>query len=260
MRVAQVPRLGAVAEHRAIVLLRVSDQARILFGEEVLVLGDVPVAAHVLRRAPPQVQQLCDDVLFARSRQPEAGRVAIAVHIGAKLLEAGVSLAGARGRCGIDGAEIAEHRLNRRVEAVEIEPVEADAPSGGTVAVEFAQPAQELDDDVVPPHPARKARESVERARGPALVRLQAHPPARAVRVRPVRLDGDDVERVPLQEGGGEIGANAVELLRPMGRFADQDDARAADRLGEPRRDLRGAGERNPAGPNRLDCPLNRHD
>ena len=76
------------------------------------------------------------------------------------MVEAGVAPARPRGGLGIRLVEVAQHLLDRRVQAVEIEPVEADravAPGTGVVRVERAH---ELHDLLVAPHPLREAAEA----------------------------------------------------------------------------------------------------
>src|ERR671922_2204797 len=47
VRVTEIPRVGAAAEHRPVILLCIRDQARILFREEVVVGGNPAVARGV---------------------------------------------------------------------------------------------------------------------------------------------------------------------------------------------------------------------
>lgn len=172
-------------------------------------------------------------MVLARLGQAQAGNIAVAVHVTAELLEARVTLAGPLRRGGIHGREIAEHRFDGGVKAIEIEPVEADARRGGPCAVEPAQPAEKRHDDVVAPHPAWEARKAVQRPGRVHLVRLETHPSTGTGRIRPVRFDGHDIEPVLLEEGRREIGPNLVELGGPVRGLADQHDAGVADRLDE---------------------------
>ena len=64
--VAQVPGGGRVAEHRAVVLLGAGDEARVLLGVELLVLGGDAVAAQVGVAEPLQAR--------SAGRRPPGGR------------------------------------------------------------------------------------------------------------------------------------------------------------------------------------------
>ena len=96
--IAEVPRVGAPAEHRAVVRLRVPDQTGILLGVEELVRGDPPVAARVGRPLTVQLDELCDDLPLAGGVQPQSGGVSVLLRLPAELIETGVALAGAPGR------------------------------------------------------------------------------------------------------------------------------------------------------------------
>ena len=68
--VAQVPRRHLGPVHLLVVLLGVAHEARVLLGEEVLVLGDPAVAAQVRVGPAAQLDQLGDDLVLARDRVP----------------------------------------------------------------------------------------------------------------------------------------------------------------------------------------------
>src|SRR4029453_6151871 len=100
------------------------------FGEEVLVGSNAAVAVRILDGLVAQIQQLLDDVVFARL--DDAGRDGITIGMGVRseMVEAFVSSARAFGGVRIDLVQIRDDRLDRRVETVKIEPVEADLALG----------------------------------------------------------------------------------------------------------------------------------
>ena len=75
--VAQVPRAGAVAEHRAVVLLGVGDDGGVLLGEELLVLGGEAVAAQVVAGRAAQLDELLDHAPPAWLADAEQDRLAV---------------------------------------------------------------------------------------------------------------------------------------------------------------------------------------
>ena len=136
-------------------------------------------------------------------------------------------------RGGIDPLQVPDHRFDRRVQAVEIEAVEPDLPATATPVVEIAQPADEIHDVGVPPHPGREPAKPAEGIGGVAILadpgRVAAHPQ----RIGPIGLDRDGGEPFPLDQQPGDLGAFAVELVRTVGRLADENDAGVADPVDE---------------------------
>jgi hypothetical protein len=66
MHGAQIPRFGAIADHRAIVLFRVAHEARVLFRTKILVFGDLTMPACLLRGPPTQIHELGNHLILAR--------------------------------------------------------------------------------------------------------------------------------------------------------------------------------------------------
>ena len=56
-----------------------------------------------------------------------------------------------------------------------------------------------------------------------------AHPAIHAIRIRPVRLHGHEIESLVDDQRLGQLGAGLVELVRAVRGFADQHEARVAD-------------------------------
>jgi hypothetical protein len=63
--VADVPGLGATAEHRAVVRLSVANDSGVLFRHEVFVSGDASITLRVFCRSPSEVDELLDDFVLA---------------------------------------------------------------------------------------------------------------------------------------------------------------------------------------------------
>jgi hypothetical protein len=148
------------------------------------------------------------------------------------VLEAGVAPARAPRGLRVNLVQVAEHGLDGSVEAVEVEPVEADlCCARGQRVVVGAQPLDELDDDRVAPHPRREALEAAERRARFRVVRLAAHVAVDAVRVGPVGLDRDGRETPLRDEPLRDLGALAVELVRAVRSLAQQREPRLAHRL-----------------------------
>jgi hypothetical protein len=54
-------------KHRAVILLGVAHQPRILFREEEFISGDTPVATGVVSSATSQLDELLNDFTFTRA-------------------------------------------------------------------------------------------------------------------------------------------------------------------------------------------------
>ena len=96
-----------------------------------------------------------------------------------------------------------------------------------------AQPLDELDHVGVAPHPRGEAPEVGERFYGIDIVAHAAHVAVDAVGVGPIGLDRDGREAFLLDEPLRDLGALAVELVRAVGRLAEQHEARVADQVHE---------------------------
>ena len=226
--VAQVPRRDPAAEHRAVVLLGVHDQPRVLLGVEVLVLGDAAVAARVLAGARCSSMSWLDHLVFARLAEVEASGVAVRLRVLAEVLEARVALARPTRRIRVDLLEIRDDRLHRGVQAVEVEAVEADLGAlGGRASLCARSQPTKSSTSVLRHIHFGKRRKSGQRLVGARVVAATAHVAVDAIRVRPVGLDRDGGEALLADQPLGDLGALAIELVRAVRRFAEQDEARA---------------------------------
>ena len=171
----------------------------------------------MLEASVAQLDQLLDRRLLTRFRAAEARLVGVHLRFAVEVVEAAIAFPRALRRFGIDLLEVGDDHIHGRVEAVEIEPVEADfCRSVGQGVVVLAQPLDELDDVGVAPHPDRKAPEARQGLIGARVVADTAHVAVDPVGVRPIRLDGDGgVARVGDQTLC-DLHSLPVELMRPV--------------------------------------------
>src|SRR5690606_27070983 len=77
MPIAQVPRRDASTEHRAVVGLGITCQARILLGEEELVLRYTTVPVGEVAGPPLELHQLTDGFVLTRLGDTQRGLIAV---------------------------------------------------------------------------------------------------------------------------------------------------------------------------------------
>ena len=185
-----------------------------------------------MHRAALQLHQLLDGLALAPRSGAERRRVSIGLAVAAVgMIEAGVSRPGAGGGSGIDAVEVGDHLRHGAVQAVEVEAVEPAlaAAVGRAAPVVPSQPADELADDGVAPHPCREAFEAAQRFfRGGVVAQcpdVAVHP----IGVRPVGLGGDGDETLLLDQPLGDLGARLVELVGPVRTLADEHHSGVTD-------------------------------
>jgi hypothetical protein len=241
--VAQVPRVGPGAEHRPVVALGTGHQAGVLEREEVRVLGQARVVRVGRRPALLELDQLLQDGALAAllAAADDGGTVGLAV-LPTPVVEAAVALAGPLRGLRVDLVEVAQDEIHRLVQAVQVQPVDADRVGGALVV--RAQPDGERLDDPVAPHPAWEAAEVAERLRRGAVLARPADEAVQPVGGGPVGLDRDGVEARRLDQPAGDAGALDVELVRPVRRLADQHAAGGADAIDQRVVVVRRAGDR----------------
>ena len=216
VRIAQVPGRISPREHRAVAGLGVGDKPSVLLGAEGRIRIDATIACSVLGRPPTQLDELGHDVVLARRAHPDRGRVAVGLGILPKVIEAGVALTRPCRGGRIDRVEIAEDRLDRGAQAVEIEPIEPDALRLRPCLVVVPQPTDEIDDVGVAPHPRRKSLEVAECLDRMLIAGSAEHISIHAIRVRPIRLDSNGREALRLNQPAGDEGTCPVELVGAM--------------------------------------------
>jgi hypothetical protein len=217
VRVAQVPRRDSAAEHRPVVLLRVPHEASVLLGEELLVAREAAVA----RREVAHLNELRDSLVLARLARPERRSLRVRLRVG-RMVEASVPLPRPRGRIRRNRFEIRNDCLDGRMQAVEVDAVEADAFGRAALRVRLPQPFDEVANDGVPPHPGGKAAEVSERLLRARVLRCAAHIAIDAVCIGPVRLDCDRADGSFLDQLRRERGPHVIELVGSVRRLAEK--------------------------------------
>ena len=221
--VAEVPGCDARSEHRPVVGLGVAGEPGVLRGGEGVLA--------VRRRPLLQLGEHLDDTLLAVP-DPEPRRVPIRLRIPV-MVEARVACAGAFRRRGIVAIEVVDDRADRRIQAVEVHPVDGGALVRRRLAVAGAQPADELHHGGVAPHPGGEARETVERLLGAIRSHTVPYVLAHPVRVGPVGLPDDRPESQLVDEALGDARALPIHLVASVGRLAEQYHPRVARHLDE---------------------------
>ena len=94
-----------------------------------------------------------------------------------------------------------------------------------------AEPADEVEDVGVAPHPGRESLESRQRVDGLGVVAATADVAVDAIGVGPVGLDGHGVEALLADQPLGDLRPLPIELVRAVRGLADQHEAGVADQL-----------------------------
>ncbi|CKR71243.1 Uncharacterised protein [Mycobacterium tuberculosis] len=232
--VAQVPRGNASTEHGPVIHLCVAHRLRVLLGVEQFVLGKQPVLARIRQGIALNVDQLLDGFTFARRTGAECGRESVRLTvIGAGMVEARIPGPRPCRRTRVDLVEIADHLLDRPMQAVKIQTVEAGLPQRARLValVACAQPFHKISDHGVAPHPGGKPLESAKRLVSVGVLAEAANVPIDPVGVGPVRLGGYRTKALLLDQPLCHGGPGLVELVCAVRAFADQHDSCIADQL-----------------------------
>src|SRR6266446_1826084 len=232
--VAPVPGLDVPPVHRPVVFLGILHHARVLDRLEPL-LPRISVARRVARRTLlQQLDELLHHRVLARSDGSQRRAPRVLLDGASEVVEAAVALSGEAGGLRIDLPQIPQDFVDRRVQAVQIEAVEADLRRARREGVIVRpQPAHEVEHVRVAPHPDR---EPLETGKGGVGVPVLAQSPDEAVdpvRVGPVRLDRDSVKAFFDDQALGEPRPLGVEIVRAVRGLAQQDQPGVADCLDE---------------------------
>lgn len=145
------------------------------------------------------------------------------------MIEARVPLLRAAGRVGVHHAQVAQHGLHGGVERVQIEAVESHTRVGGNPVVVGPQPADEIQDVGVAPHPVWKPLEPAQGLGRIAIVPGAPDVPVYAVGGGPVGLHRHRREAALADQSLGDFGPEAVELVCAVRRLPDQREAGVPD-------------------------------
>ena len=222
--VPEVPGAHRRPVHLLVVLLGVAHDESVLLGEELLVLGEPPVSTEIELGASAQLDELGHHLVLAREGATECEGVPVRLAVCSHLVEARVAPAGPGCFVGIDPVEVADHRLHRRAEAVQIETVEASLGGRIAMGVPLPQPLDEVHDIPVAPHPRRKPLEVAECGRRVGVAREAHHVAVDPVRVGPVALDRDGSEAELVDQPPRDARPLPVELVGPVRRLPDEHD------------------------------------
>src|SRR5919109_2059542 len=179
-------------KHGAIVLLGILDQSCILLRIEILVHRDTTVPRHILSGATLQFDELIDHFILARGAYIETCGITVSLRILTKMLETRVALARTFGCPRVDLVKIREDCADRRVQAIEVETVEAHLCGALRQRVVVpTQPADEVEDVSVAPHPGGKALEISQRLYARRRTADATQVAIDAIGIRPVSFHGD---------------------------------------------------------------------
>src|SRR5258708_3642534 len=135
------------------------------------------------------------------------------------MIEAGIALPRASRGLWIDFCEVAQHCFNRGIETVKVHAVEADLFFvARLLVVVFAQPADEVQNIGIAPHPRWETLETSERFVGVAIRAIAANVPVDAVSVWPIGLNDHATELLLLDQALRNPGAFAIKLMRAVTR------------------------------------------
>ena len=126
MSVAQIPGGARTVIHDPVIAFGIGDEARVLHRIEepfAVVLGVGLALVH-------QVQEHGDDLTLAGLVRTGQRRMAIGRGVGLPWGQASVALPGDARGSRVDLVQIAQHRANRVVEAVEVEAMKCHSPGG----------------------------------------------------------------------------------------------------------------------------------
>src|SRR5207248_2364209 len=139
--------------------------------------------------------------------------------------QAAIALARAPGRRGIDLVEIAQYRLDRGTEAVNVEPAKGGATLGRQALIVQPQPIDKRQYLLVAPHPCREALKGRARLGGGREV---ANIAVDARRIRPISLERHDVEAMLDDQMPRDRGAGTIEFRCAVRRLTEQHNPRIA--------------------------------
>ena len=230
MPVAQIPRRGAAAKHRAIILLRVFDQPRVLLCKKEFVGGNFPVATEKFRRLISQLNQLLHHFVFTRFDRTHCCGVAVFLRIAAQMIEARITATRAFRRVRIHFLEVIENRVDRGMQAIQIH-----AEKSGwrflwiDMLIKAAQPFHKFYCNGIAPHPRGEPPKSQQRFLCIAILVCAARIAIDAICVWPIGFYGNHREAFFRDQPFGDCRALEIKLVCPVRSFSEQNKSRVAD-------------------------------
>src|SRR5207248_9159930 len=149
MPIAQIPAFARAAVHDAVILFGGAHDARVLRRVE----ERVAVLMQIVEAMREQLVQLLDRLILAWVLLAVRDGPAISGRLILPRSQAAIALARAPGRRGIDLVEIAQYRLDRGTEAVNVEPAKGGATLGRQALIVQPQPIDKRQYLLVAPNP-----------------------------------------------------------------------------------------------------------
>ena len=95
----------------------------------------------------------------------------------------------------------------------------------------LAQPADEIEDVGISPHPLRKPLKPAQGFHAVAVVARTADKPIHSIRIRPIRFHGHGVKAALRDQDLRNLRANPIKLVCAVTRFADQNKTRIPNEI-----------------------------
>src|SRR5438093_12529202 len=146
------------------------------------------------------------------------------------MFEAGITVAGASTCFWIDLCKIAEHGLNGRIQAVEIESIEPGLVFAvRKLVVVLPKPSDEIENISIAPHPGGKPFEIAESLARFSITGISSDKTIDAIGIRPIRFDRHGGELLFCNQPFRNLRALLVELMGAMRRFTNENKSGIAD-------------------------------
>ena len=146
------------------------------------------------------------------------------------MFEAGITITGTSPSLWIDFCKIAEHGINGRIQAVQVESIETGFVfSARKLVIVLAKPSDEIENIGIAPHPGRKPFEIAESFTRFTIARISTNETIDAIGIRPIRFDGHSRELLFGNQPLRNLRALLVELMSAMRRFTNENKSGVAD-------------------------------
>ena len=231
MAVAQIPGRDSLTKHGAVILFGILYQPGVLFREEEFIGKGVAIAAGKVGSALAHLHPLVDDLILAALAQSKTGGVSVSLRILAKILEAGIAIAGAAGSFGVNLVQEIKDSPDGSMQTVKIQSIEAYTSRGLVQLVVIPQPANKVEHIGVAPHPGGKSLEASKGIDRILVFALKSYKLIDAIRIRPICFDRNRVETFFRNQALGNLCAQSIELMGAMRGFSNQNKTRVADHV-----------------------------
>src|SRR5438132_1727104 len=210
-------------KHRSVIFFCISYQARILFCKEELIGRQLTIALRIFHRTALQFQQLFYHGIFTGLSCSEPRGVSVSLGVFSKMFEAGITVAGASTSFWIDLCKVAEHGLNGRIQAVQVESIETGFVfSARKLVIVLAKPSDEIESIGIAPHPGRKPFEITQSFTRFSITRIPTNKTIDAIGIRPIRFDRHSRELFFCNQPFRNLRTLLIELMCAVRRFADK--------------------------------------